>query len=67
MKNGFHKYDINRTRPRQGHKYSQYKNVSVCIKEHLSNFGAKLWEKLSNTLAELKKSVAYVEKACIWV
>ena len=42
MKNGFHKYDINRTRPRQGHKYSQYKNVSVCIKEHLSNFEAKL-------------------------
>ena len=65
MKNGSHKYDINRTRSRQGHKYNQYKNVSVCIKENLSNFEAKLWEKLSNTLAELKKSVAYVEKACI--
>ena len=65
MKNGSHKYDINRTRSRQGHKYSQYKNASVCIKENLSNFEAKLWEKLSNTLAELEKSVAYVEKACV--
>ena len=42
MKNRSQRYDINRPRPRQGHKYAKYKTcISVmmvtCIKQHLSN------------------------------
>ena len=37
MKNSSHKYDINRPRPRQGHKYSNYKKclsmMVICIKQ----------------------------------
>ena len=29
MKNRPHRYDINRPRPRHGHKYTKYKIVSV--------------------------------------
>ena len=28
MKNRSHRYDINRPRPKHGHKYTKYKNVS---------------------------------------
>ena len=50
---GSHRYDINRPWSRHGHKYSEYKKclyvmMLICIKQHLSN-----------TEAELKKSVAY--------
>ena len=60
MKNRSHRYDINRPRSRQEHKCSKYKKclsmMLICIKlKHL--------KKLSNTKAELKKSVAY-KKAC---
>ena len=42
MKNRSQRYDINRSRPRLGHKYTKYKmclNIMMvtCIKEHLSN------------------------------
>ena len=33
--------------------------MDVCIKQHLSNIWSSVHEKLSNTEAELKKSVAY--------
>ena len=36
--------------------------VFVCIKQHLSNLWSSIYEKLSNTEAELKKSVAYIRK-----
>ena len=50
---GSHRYDINRPWSRHGHKYSEHKKcpnvmMLICIKQHLSN-----------TEAELKKSVAY--------
>ena len=37
-----HRYDINRPRPRTGHKYTKHKmylNIMmvICIKQHLSN------------------------------
>ena len=37
--------------------------ILICIKQHLSNIKAEFMEKLSNTEAELKKSIAY-KKAC---
>ena len=37
MKNASHKYNINRPRSRQGHKYSKYKKcpsvMVICIKQ----------------------------------
>ena len=42
MKNGSHKYDINRTRPKHGHKYTKHKMcliimMVISIKQQLSN------------------------------
>ena len=53
------RYDINRPKPRHGSKYTKYKMclsimMVICIKQHLSNM-----KNLSNTEAELEKSVAY--------
>ena len=64
MKNSSQRYHINRPRPRHGHRYIKYKMslrimIVICIKQHLSNTWSSVHEKLSNTEAELKKSVAY--------
>ena len=42
MKSRSHRYDVNRPRPRQGHKYTEYevclgKMMVMCIKQQLSN------------------------------
>ena len=42
MKNISYKNDINKPRPRHGHKYTKYKMclciiMVICIKQHLSN------------------------------
>ena len=42
MENRSHRYDINRPRPRHGHKYAQFnmclsRMMAVCIKQRLSN------------------------------
>ena len=41
MKNRSHRYDINRPRLRHGlytkYKYTKYKMMVTCIKQHLSN------------------------------
>ena len=68
MKNKLHRYDKNKSESRQGHKYSKYKKcvsmmMLLCIKQHLSNIWSSIYEKLSKTEAELKKSVAYTKKA----
>ena len=58
MKNKSHRYDINRSRPRHGHKYCKFKNcLSVIILE------AQFKKKLSSTEAKLKKTIA-CKKAC---
>ena len=39
MKNRSHRYEINRSRSRHGHKYNKYKkclSMLMCIKQHLS-------------------------------
>ena len=47
MKNKSHKIDINRPRPRRGHKYIKYKmsvsiTMVICIKQNLSKQHLKL-------------------------
>ena len=64
IKNKSKRYDINWSRLRDGHKYTKYKmclSIVMVIynKQHLSNIWSSVHEKLSNTEAELKKSVAY--------
>ena len=58
IKNRSHIYDINRPRSSRGHKYSKYKN---CLSDYddASIHEVQFTKKLSNTEAELKKSVAY--------
>ena len=56
IKNRLHRNDINRPTPRHGHKYIKYKKcLSMKILQYI--------KKLSNTKAELKKSVAYENKS----
>ena len=67
MKNRSHRYDINRPRPRHGQRYTKYKMylsimMVICIKQHQATFEAQFMKRLSNTEAELKKSVAYNKK-----
>ena len=57
-------HNINRPRPRHELKCTKYKKclhmtMLICIKQHLNNMWNSIHEKLSNTEAELKKSVAY--------
>ena len=45
------RYDVNRPRPRQGHKYTKYKMylsiiTVICIKQHLSNIRCSIREKV---------------------
>ena len=42
IKKRSHRYDMNRPRPRHGHKYTKYKMclsimMVICTKQHLSN------------------------------
>ena len=51
MKNRSQKYDINRLRPRRGHKYTKYKMylsimMVICVKQHLSNIWSLSHEKV---------------------
>ena len=67
MKKRLDRYDINRPKSRYGNKYSKYKKclsmmMLLCIKENLSNIWSWIYEKVKNTEAELKKSIAYKKK-----
>ena len=51
MKNRLHRYDINRPRLRNGHKYSEYKMclsimMLICIKQHLSDISSSIHERV---------------------
>ena len=50
-KNKSQRFDIDRHRPRHGHKYTKYKMclsimVVICIKQHLSNISSSIHEKV---------------------
>ena len=60
MKNRSHRYDLNRPKLRQRHKYSKYeKSLSMIMLYVLTNtqatFETQFMKKLSNTKTELKK------------
>ena len=62
IKNRSQKYDINRRRSRNGHNYTKYKMclsmmMIICIKQHLSNIGSSVREKV-------KQHWGWVEKKC---
>ena len=62
IKNRSHRYDINRPKSRQGHKFSIYNKcltmiLLTCIKQRQTTFEAQFMKKFSNTEAELKKSM----------
>ena len=64
MKNRLHRYDINRPRPKHGHKCAKYKMyrgimMVICIKQHLSNIWSSIYEKVKQHWGSVKKSVAY--------
>ena len=64
MKNISHRYNINRPRSRNEHKYSKYKTcltmmMLICIKQHLSN----IWNSIH---AKVKQHWGWVEKHCFF-
>ena len=63
MKNRSHTHDINRPRPRYGHKYTKYKMclsimMSTYIKQHLSNISSSIHEKIKQHWGWVENSVA---------
>ena len=51
MKNRSNRYDINRPKPRDGHKYTKHKMtfsimMVICIKRHLNNISSSIHEKV---------------------
>ena len=63
-----YRYNINRPRPRHGHKYIKYKMcfslmMAVCIKQHLSNILSWVASK-KVSLRQSWKNVAY-KKPCV--
>ena len=71
MKNRSQIYDINRPRPRYGHKYTKYKIylgiiMVICIKQHLSKIWSSIHEKVKqHSEGELKKALL-LKKRVYW-
>ena len=64
MKNRSHIYDINRPRPRHGHKYTNYKMrlnkmIVISVKQQLSNVWSLIHEKVKQHWGWVEKNVAY--------
>ena len=63
MKNRSHRCDINRPRPRHGHKYNKYKmchgKMFICV---LSNTQVTFEAQFMNRVSNLKKSIAYKKR-----
>ena len=64
MKNRSHRYDINRPRPGDRHKYTKYKMclstmTVICTKQHLSNIWSWIHEKVQQHWGWVEKSAAY--------
>ena len=62
MKNRSHRYNINRFRPRHGHKYASIKCITArlwlyVLSKTKATFEAQLMNKLSNTEFELKRKL----------
>ena len=73
LKNASHRYDINRARPRYGHKYTKHKiclsvMMTICNKQQLSNIWSWIHEKVKQhwNWVEKKKSVSHKKSVCSW-
>ena len=72
-KNRIHRYDINRSRPRHGRKYTKCKiglsiMIVICLKELLSNIWNSIREKIKKKKHWAwvkKKKTLLMKKACI--
>ena len=65
INNRSHRYDMNRPRPRHGHKYTKYKMclsimMVICTKQHLSNIWNSIYEKIKQQWGWVKK-----KKCCL--
>ena len=65
------RYDINRTRPRRGHKYTKYKMyfsmmMVTCNKQHLSNIWRWIHGKEKQDWGWVEKKKLLMKKACIF-
>ena len=63
------RYDINRPRPRNGHKYSKHKKcpstiMLICIKQHPSNIWSSIYEKVKKHWGWVEKKALVIKKAC---
>ena len=64
MKNELRRYDTNRTRPRHDHKYTKYKmclsmKTFMCNKQHLSNIGSWIHEKVKQNWGRVEKNLCF--------
>ena len=62
MKNTSHRYDINRSRPRHGHKNGKYKKclsmiMLICIKQHPGNIWSSIYKKVKQNWGWVEKSI----------
>ena len=65
MKNRSQNCYINRPRPKHGPKYTKYKNclnIMMVLSNTQTTFEVQFMKKLSNTEAEMKKTVPYEKK-----
>ena len=70
MKNKSHRFEINRLRSTHGHKHNRFKwclprmMMLLCIKQHLSNIGSSIHEKVKQHWGWVDKTVAS-KKKCV--
>ena len=60
MRNRSHRYDINRSRSKHGHKDSKYKKclsmmMLICVEQHLSNIWSSIHDKVKQHWGQEKK------------
>ena len=68
IKKRSHRCNINRPRPRHGHKYSKYKKclsmmMVMCIEEHLSNIWRSVYDKVKLHRGWVEKKRLIIKKA----
>ena len=68
MKNRSRRYDINRPRPRHGHKYVKYKMclgtlMATCTKQNLSNILSSIHEKVKQQWGCVEKKALLITKS----
>ena len=63
MKNRSQRYDVNRLRPRHGHRYNERKiclsMMIICIKQHLSNIWSLIHKKIKGYLRYKTKTITF--------